>query len=95
MDPAQFGWDTHSLEGLRGGAPAENAAVIVAVLGGRDRRTARAATMLNAGAAIFVAGRAGSIAEGLNLAAEALDSGAAAAKLEALRQATRNAQARN
>ncbi len=73
---------------LRGGTPAENARILRAVLEGRDHTGARAAVALNAGAAIYVSGRAGSLAEGYQRACEAIDSGAALAKLEALVEAS-------
>ncbi|MBI4521142.1 MAG: anthranilate phosphoribosyltransferase [Gemmatimonadetes bacterium] len=93
VDPAEFGWKSLSLDDLRGGSPAENAAVIEAVIQGKERGTPLAATILNAGAALFVAGRAASIAEGVKLAQQAIDSGLAAQKLEQLREATRAAPA--
>lgn len=88
LDPADLGWDPLPPDGLHGGSPQENAALIEAVLRGRERGTARAATTLNAGAAIFVAGHTPSIAEGVKLAEQVIDAGAAAAKLEELREAT-------
>ncbi|MBI4540004.1 MAG: anthranilate phosphoribosyltransferase [Gemmatimonadetes bacterium] len=89
LDPAELGWEPLPLDGLRGAGPAENASLIGAVLEGRERGTARAAAVLNAGATLFLAGRASSIADGIELAKEAVDSGAAAAKLAELREATR------
>ena len=76
---------------LRGGTPAENAAILRAILEGRERGGARAVVALNAGAAIYISGRAETLAEGYRLAGEAIDSGAALAKLEALVEASRGA----
>lgn len=73
---------------IRGGTPAENAAVLRAVLGGRERGGARAIVALNAAAAIAVSGLAPSIEEALPLAERAIDSGAALAKLQALVEAS-------
>ncbi len=77
-----------SAEGLAGGDPEENAHRITAVLTGADRGAARAATLLNAGGALYVAGKAASLAEGVAMATKSLDSGAAWEKLEALGAAT-------
>lgn len=76
---------------LRGGTPAENAAILRAILEGRERGGARAVVALNAGAAIYISGRAETLAEGYRLAGEAIDSGAALAKLEALVEVSRGA----
>ncbi len=69
---------------LRGGTPEENAAVLRAVLEGRDRGGARAVVALNAGAAVYVSGRADTLEGGYRAACAAIDSGAARAKLETL-----------
>ena len=76
---------------LRGGTPAENAAILRAILEGRERGGARAVVALNAGAAIYISGRAESLAEGYRLAGEAIDSGAALGKLNALVEMSRGA----
>lgn len=87
--PGELGLETHSLEGLRGGSPEENAEVIRRVLEGEERGAARAAVVLNAGAAIRVAEKAGSLEEGVERARESIESGAARDTLEALRRASR------
>ncbi len=69
---------------LLGRDPAYNAAVLRDVLEGRDRSIRRAAVLLNAGAALFVSGRAGSILEGWERAAFLIDSGTVAEKLAEL-----------
>ena len=74
----------HPAASIRGGTPAENAATLRAILEGRERGGARAVAALNAGAAIYAAGRADTLAEGYRQACAAIDSGAALAKLEAL-----------
>ena len=89
IDPGDYDYAGISAEELAGALPADNAAVIEAVLDGRGRRGARAAVVLNAGAAIYVAGLAASYAEGVALAEKAIDSGAGLAALERLRAATR------
>jgi anthranilate phosphoribosyltransferase len=65
----------------RGGSPRENARVIRAVLAGA-KGPAREAASINAGAAIYVAGRASTLAAGTELARRTIDSGAALAVLE-------------
>ncbi|MBX3746952.1 MAG: anthranilate phosphoribosyltransferase [Verrucomicrobiae bacterium] len=80
-------WDLPpaTLADLAGGDREENAAIVRRILAGEERGVKREAVLLNAGAALFVAGRAGSIQEGRERAAEEIDSGAAAAKLDQLR----------
>jgi anthranilate phosphoribosyltransferase len=72
------------LEDLRGGDKFANAEIIRSILDGRERGPKRDAVVLNAGAAFVVAGRAGSVAEGVRAAADAIDSGGARAKLDQL-----------
>ena len=86
MDPAHFGFQAVKLEQLRGGDRKENASILRAIIAGKDRGPKRDAVLLNAAAALFVAGKAKSLTEGLELAAELIDSGKALAKLNALAQ---------
>jgi anthranilate phosphoribosyltransferase len=81
VTPEELGVPTARFEDVQGGTPAENAAVTRAVLDG-EPGPRRDLAVLNAGAAIYVAGRADSLAEGVARAAEAIDSGAARAALE-------------
>jgi anthranilate phosphoribosyltransferase len=83
IDPADLGVPRCSPGALRGGTPAENAAAIRAVFEGRDG-PGRDAVLLNAAGAIAAAGYAADLREGLGLAAQAVDSGEAAERLEAL-----------
>jgi anthranilate phosphoribosyltransferase len=76
VEAGDFGLNQAPLEAIPGGEPAENAAVVRAVLEG-DAGPPRDVSVLNAGAAIFVAGRAGDLEEGIVKANEAIDSGAA------------------
>ena len=85
VDPASFGVPRARLEDLVGGSPEDNAALMHRVLGGEAGPLADI-TALNAGAAIYVSGRAGSLEEGYRQAAAALASGAAARKLAALKE---------
>ena len=64
-----------------GGTPAENAAITRAILGG-EKGPKRNAVLLNAGAALYIAGKADTFADGVALAADLIDSGKALAALE-------------
>ena len=83
VDPLDLGLERCAPEDLRGGSPKENAAAIRDVLAGADGGR-RSAILLNAAGAIAAGGLARDLREGLALAAEAVDSGAAAARLEEL-----------
>jgi len=80
LTPEQFGIEPASDEQLSGGGPEENAAIITAIFAG-GAGPQREIAALNAGAAIYVAGRAESIEEGLKLARKTIDSGAAQSTL--------------
>ena len=84
LDPREeLGVPRCSLEELRGGTPDENAAAIRAVFAGAEGGR-RSAILLNAAGAIAAGGHATDLSEGLSLATEAIDSGAAAERLERL-----------
>ncbi|MFO7769384.1 MAG: anthranilate phosphoribosyltransferase [bacterium] len=83
IEPESFGLPRGSMESLAGGGPALNARILRGVLEGTDGGP-RAIALLNAGAALMVAGRAEDIKEGVRLARESVDSGAALASLEDL-----------
>src|SRR5213596_2055444 len=83
IDPLELGVERCDPAELRGGSPAENAAAIRAVFAGENGGR-RSAILLNAAGAIEAAGHARDLREGLGLAKEALDSGAAATRLEEL-----------
>lgn len=92
FDPADhFPWTAVDAAGLAGGEPADNARVIEDVLLGRRGGAARAAVSLNAGAAIYVAGRADSIEDGVAEAERILDAGGGYDALRKLRDASRRA----
>ncbi len=93
IDPERYrlGISDVALLDLKGGEPAENAERLERILANGDGDAAGlAAVLLNAGAAIYVAGIAGSFAEGLGRAREVVASGAARAALDRLRKATAN-----
>jgi anthranilate phosphoribosyltransferase len=87
LDPAEHGLAHDSLAGLEGGEPAENAGRLEAVLEGREGGVARDALLLNAAAALYVAGRGGSFGDAAAAARASLAGGAAREALERLRAA--------
>ncbi len=84
VEPEELGVSRASAADLAGGGPAENAAMLRSVLAGDEGPLAEI-TLANAGAAIYVGGKVATLAEGVECGREALASGAALAKLEALR----------
>ena len=84
VDPADFGLQSVATSELSGGTPEENAALVEGVLRG-SHGPRRDVVLLNAGAALHVAGHADSLADGVALAALTIDGGAPAALLERLR----------
>ena len=84
IDPVDLGVARCAPEELRGGSPEQNAAVIRAVFSGEERGAKRDAILLNAAGAIAAGGHADDLREGLDAARHAVDSGAAAERLDAL-----------
>jgi anthranilate phosphoribosyltransferase len=83
LHPGDFGMHKASAGALRGGSAAANARIISDVLAGQPG-AARDVVVLNAGASLFVAGRADSIRDGMDQASRALDAGAAQQTLQTL-----------
>jgi anthranilate phosphoribosyltransferase len=83
IDPADLGFERCTVDALRGGAPAANAAAIRRVFEG-ERGGARDAILMNAAGAIAAGGHAADLREATEPARDALDSGAATARLEEL-----------
>lgn len=81
LHPAQFGIALSNPGDVRGGDAADNAKILLAVLQG-EAGPRRDITLINAAAALYIAGKSGTLREGLALAAQAVDSGAAMRKLE-------------
>jgi len=75
--PEDFGLSRHALDGLLGGDAHLNARVLKDVLSGEEKGAARDVILLNAGAAIYVSGKAKTVEEGVRLAEESIASGAA------------------
>lgn len=85
ITPEDFGLTRCEKSDLKGGTPGENAAITRAVLSG-EKGPKRDAVVLNAGAALYIAGKTACIADGVKLAEELIDSGAALRTLDALRE---------
>lgn len=83
IHPAEFGIAKANPADLKGGDAARNAEIVMGVLDGKPG-AARDVVVLNAGAALLVAGRARSVAEGIQQAAKAIDTGGARATLDAM-----------
>jgi anthranilate phosphoribosyltransferase len=86
ISPHDFGLERRSLDGARGSGPAENAQLIRAILQDREETfaAARDLVVMNAAAALHIAGLASDLRQAASLARESIDSGRAASKLEAL-----------
>jgi anthranilate phosphoribosyltransferase len=87
VSPEDVGLDRASPDAIGGGTPAVNAATTRRILAG-EPGPERDLALLNAGAAIYVGGRVGSLREGVEEAARTVDSGAATAALDALTSLT-------
>lgn len=81
ITPEMFGYSTCDKAELVGGTPQENAAITLAILSGTEQGPKRQAVCLNAGTALYIAGKADSIIAGVRLAESIIDSGAALIKL--------------
>lgn len=84
VDPSDLGFHPASLHDLRGDDAPTNAAILRGVLDGSERGPKRDVVLLNAGAGIMAAGRAGAISDGIRLARDVIDSGKALKKLDSL-----------
>ncbi|MDE5670979.1 MAG: anthranilate phosphoribosyltransferase [Eubacterium sp.] len=81
ITPEDFGFERCTKEELKGGTPAENARITRGILNG-ERGPKRNAVLMNAGAALYIYGKAESLKEGIGLAAEIIDSGRALETLD-------------
>jgi anthranilate phosphoribosyltransferase len=89
VHPSDFGMAKAAPADLRGGDAAANADIIRGVLTGA-RGPRRDVVLLNAGAGLFISGKAASVRDGIGLAGEAIDSGAAAKTLAAMAKASQS-----
>ena len=81
IKPEDFGFERCTKDDLRGGTPEENAQITRDILAGKQGHK-RNAVLLNAGAALYIGGRAESLGDGVKLAAELIDSGKALETLD-------------
>ena len=81
IKPEEFGLPRGKKEDIIGGTPEENAQITRDILSGRITDTRRTIVLMNAGAAIYVGGKADTIAEGVKMAADIIDSGKALDRL--------------
>ena len=76
IEPSEYGFPVRGKESIRGGDREENAKTLLKLLSG-ERGPVRDACLLNAGASVFIAGKARDLKEGIEMASEAIDSGRA------------------
>ncbi len=88
INPADFDIKLASLKEIKCDSAEESAKIITNILTGKEKGPKRDVVLLNAAAAIFTAGKADSIKEGIDIAKDSIDSGKALKKLEALRRFT-------
>lgn len=84
LDPTKVGFEGASIGQLMGGTPEVNAEITRGVLSGKLRGAKRDIVLLNAGAALWAAGKADDLSGGVKIAEESIDSGAAEKKLDSL-----------
>jgi anthranilate phosphoribosyltransferase len=84
LDPLKLGFEGTSIGNLMGGSPEDNAEILRGILSGKLRGSKRDIVILNSGAALWAAGKARNIEQGIKLAEESLESGAALKKLDGL-----------
>lgn len=90
IQPEDFGLTRATKEEIVGGTPEENAQITRDILSGKLHGAKRDIVLMNAGACLYIGGKADSIGEGVKLAAELIDSGKALAKLEAMIEQSKN-----
>lgn len=91
ITPEEFGFERCTKADLLGGTPEENAAITRAILNG-EKGHKRNAVLMNAGAALYIGGKAESMKAGVALAAELIDSGKAAVTLDKLIEVSNRAE---
>ena len=82
LTPEQYGYERCDKSQLTGGSPQENAEITKAILEGREKGAKRQAVCLNAGAALYITGKAETIEQGVRMAESLIDDGSALRKLE-------------
>ena len=86
IDPAKYGITGLDIAELAGGSGSENAALALEVLGGAGRSAIKAAVALNAGAVLYISGKAKTIKDGYDMAVHSIESGKALEKLEEIKR---------
>ena len=82
IQPEDFGFTRCKKDDIKGGTPEENAAITRAILAGQEQGPKRDIVLLNAGAAIYLGGKAASIADGIDVARSLIANGAGLRKVE-------------
>lgn len=82
LTPEQFGLTRSTKQDLEGGTPEENAKITRDILSGKDRGPKFETVLMNAGAALYIAGKATDIADGIGKARELIDNGEALKAME-------------
>ncbi|MCQ2510992.1 MAG: anthranilate phosphoribosyltransferase, partial [Lachnospiraceae bacterium] len=77
IKPEDFGFERCTKDDLKGGTPAENAQITISILKGEEKGPKRNAVLMNAGASLYIGGKAETFKGGIELAAELIDSGKA------------------
>ncbi len=88
IKPTDFGIKLASLNEIKGGSPEDNAKIALGILSGKEKGVKRSVVLLNAGVALYVAGKAESIQDGIDIAKNSIDSGKALEKLNKLKDWT-------
>ena len=88
IKPTDFGIKLAELKDIKGGSPEDNAKITLDILSGKEKGPKRDIVLLNAGAAIYVAGKADNIQDGIDMAKDSIDSGKALEKLNNLKDWT-------
>ncbi len=82
ITPEQFGYARCEKQELLGGTPQDNAAITLNILKGEDKGPRRQAVCMNAGAALYLVGKTGTLEQGVRLAEQMLDDGSAYSQLQ-------------
>ncbi len=88
LDPHDYGMEYGTIEDIKGGTGADNAEIALSIFKG-EQGPRRNIILLNAGCGMYIGGKAGSIADGIKLAAEMIDSGKALAMVDKLVKKTK------
>ncbi len=90
IDPAKFGITSADESELYGGNGKDNAALAIEILNGNGRPTIKAATCMNAGALLYISGKARTLKDGFEMAKNAIDSGKALEKLNQIAEVSKS-----